>query len=171
MIKGSKASEECKQKMRESALKRGIRPPSRLGIPNTPEQKAKIRATLRAIGHKPPVQYGEDNPSKRPDVRAKISLANSGTRNPGWKGDQVGYSALHTWVRRTLGTPSKCEKCNIDDIAKKYEWANISGQYKRDINDWMRLCRQCHSEYDDIPQKAWATRRKKALNGKHRSDA
>src|ERR1700753_1093142 len=30
---------------------------------------------------------------------------------PAWKGKYVGYSALHKWVRKHLGTPNKCETC------------------------------------------------------------
>ena len=29
-----------------------------------------------------------------------------------------------------------------------YEWANISGEYKRNRNDFLRLCRTCHRRFD-----------------------
>jgi len=67
--------------------------------------------------------------------------------NPNWKGDKVGYQALHTWIRSRRGTPHKCEHCGRTD-KKKYEWANISRKYKREINDWIRLCTKCHREFD-----------------------
>jgi hypothetical protein len=66
-----------------------------------------------------------------------------GANNPGWKGDGVGYSALHGWVRRALGSPSCCERCGTTK-AKRYEWANKSLQYRRDLTDWERLCASCH---------------------------
>lgn len=69
-------------------------------------------------------------------------------KHPQWKGDQVGYQALHDWIKRNLGKPQACKHCNTT-IAKRFEWANISGKYKRDINDFMRLCTSCHHRYDN----------------------
>jgi hypothetical protein len=67
--------------------------------------------------------------------------------NPNWKGDEVGYEGLHGWVRKQLGKPTKCIKCNS---MKNLEWANKSREYKRDVNDWLSLCRSCHAKYDQI---------------------
>ena len=64
-----------------------------------------------------------------------------------YKGDNVGMRALHTWVERKLGKPSKCEHCGDQD-AKRYEWSNKSWEYKRDLSDWQRLCTKCHMNYD-----------------------
>jgi len=59
---------------------------------------------------------------------------------------------LHAWVARKLGRPSLCEHCGVDKIPEGYKryfnWANISGGYKRDLKDWIRLCRPCHIRYD-----------------------
>src|SRR4051812_22800066 len=67
---------------------------------------------------------------------------NTGPRKPGWKGEDAGYVAKHAWVQRQLGKPSLCADCGTTD-AKRYEWANISGEYKRDLDDWKRLCTRC----------------------------
>lgn len=67
--------------------------------------------------------------------------------SPNWKGDKVGKPALHNWVEKNLGKPKKCEKCGTEK-AKIYDWSNISQKYKRDLSDWQRLCRKCHTEYD-----------------------
>ena len=64
-----------------------------------------------------------------------------------WAGDKVSYSAIHAWIRKKLGTPQKCEHCGSTS-KKKYEWANISGKYLRNLNDWIRLCTSCHRHYD-----------------------
>lgn len=64
-----------------------------------------------------------------------------------WKGDRVGYRALHEWVERRLGKPSKCADCGTT-TAKHYDWASISRSCKRDLSDWKRLCRSCHFRYD-----------------------
>lgn len=57
------------------------------------------------------------------------------------------YGTKHAWVRRTFGTPNKCEHCGTSE-SKKFEWANISGVYKLVREDWARLCCQCHRRYD-----------------------
>lgn len=64
-----------------------------------------------------------------------------------WKGDSVGKSALHDWVIKHLGKPRKCEHCQSTE-SKLYDWANVSQTYKRDLKDWIRLCRACHAKYD-----------------------
>ncbi len=44
-----------------------------------------------------------------------------GKENHKWKGNSVGYTALHTWVHRKLGQPNRCEHCgnthSFHDIA------------------------------------------------------
>ena len=70
-----------------------------------------------------------------------------GENHPSWKGDKVGLSSLHEWVRKTLGTPSLCVVCGTS-TAKRFEWANISRMYKRVVEDWARLCTSCHHKYD-----------------------
>lgn len=85
------------------------------------------------------------------DWKSKVS----GNKNVKWKGDKVGYLALHAWVRKELGKPNRCDFCGrSDENPNIYEWANKSGDYLRDLNDWMRLCKKCHNRYD-------AERRKK----------
>lgn len=67
-----------------------------------------------------------------------------------WKGDDVGYVALHSWVARRLGKPMTCQNC--DDTSRSnrsYQWANLSHKYKRDLSDWARLCASCHKLYDN----------------------
>lgn len=92
------------------------------------------------------------NPVRLEKVRL-MGLANKGhSRNLGskhgaWKGDDVGIDALHTWVERRLGKPRECSECGTKD-AKVYDWANISQEYKRDVEDFKRLCRSCHLKFD-----------------------
>lgn len=61
--------------------------------------------------------------------------------------NQLTYAALHNRIRESYGTPSQCENCGTSD-SKKFEWANISGDYRLDRDDWARLCCQCHRRYD-----------------------
>lgn len=70
-----------------------------------------------------------------------------GEKNPKWKGDGVGYDALHGWVRRTLGDPLRCSDCGSSE---NLEWANVSRKYKRVSSDWIGLCASCHDLFDGI---------------------
>ena len=72
-----------------------------------------------------------------------------GKNNPIFKGDTVGYRALHLWVERNLGKPENCIHCGITGLTGHLiNWANKSGEYKRDLEDWLRLCVKCHREFD-----------------------
>lgn len=70
---------------------------------------------------------------------------NGGKKNGMWRGDDVQYGALHEWVRNHKPKPKFCEECKKN---KPSDLANISGEYKRDINDFEWLCRKCHMEKD-----------------------
>ena len=72
----------------------------------------------------------------------------SGEKNYNWKGDNVGYWAVHDWMYLHYGRPKFCESCGSEK-EKKYEWANIDGTYKRHRDNWLRLCVACHIKYDN----------------------
>ncbi len=66
-----------------------------------------------------------------------------------WKGDDVGYTGIHAWVRKHRGAPTKCEYCGKDGLAEhKIHWANTDHKWKRNLDDYIRLCRKCHFDYD-----------------------
>lgn len=44
----------------------------------------------------------------------------------------------------------ECEKCGIIGTGKDMNWANISGKYTREREDWIRLCPSCHRIFDNI---------------------
>lgn len=69
-----------------------------------------------------------------------------GQDHPHWQ-NNPSYSAIHKWIVRNFGRANYCsnDECHK---AKRYDWANISGEYKRDINDWRQLCRSCHTKLD-----------------------
>lgn len=90
------------------------------------------------------------------EVKDKMSKNRKGLtaneNHPAWKGDLVGYRALHDWVDNNLGKPQHCSLCN--DISKhRYHWANFSGRYLRIKSDWIRLCPKCHKRFDKNKQK------------------
>lgn len=76
----------------------------------------------------------------------KYKGLNQAESNGMWKGDQVGYGAIHDWARYHIEKPSKCSRCG------KSGWidlANISQKYLRDLTDWEWLCRKCHMLSDN----------------------
>jgi len=90
------------------------------------------------------------------DDRVKTAIVNSartrrlrgsnlGEKHARWIGDKISYKALHTWVNRHKG---KAEKCIFCGSTKRVEWANKSKEYKRDLSDFIELCRSCHGKYD-----------------------
>ncbi len=85
------------------------------------------------------------NGGTSPETRKSISENHLNEKNPMWKGNKVQYNALHGWVRRRKPKPKLCEECKI---RKPYDLANISEEYKRDINDYEWLCRRCHMDKD-----------------------
>lgn len=72
----------------------------------------------------------------------------TGKNNYAWKDNNVGYSALHSWVKRKLGKPLICQYCRATSKERKISWANIDHKYKRKLNDFIPLCYSCHRKYD-----------------------
>jgi len=71
--------------------------------------------------------------------------ASSGEDHYNWTGEIAGYSALHTWVKTHKPKQKLCSHCKQE---KELQLANISQEYRRDINDFMWLCGKCHKAYD-----------------------
>lgn len=93
--------------------------------------------------------------SKQLNLSHRKRPSMTGSNNPKWKGDKVGYHGIHDWIRSVRGAPSECDKCGFKEEIRpafatrdRFEWANISRKYKRDINDWIRLCIRCHRRAD-----------------------
>lgn len=94
------------------------------------------------------------------ESRAKIAASKVGAKNHrygktegqsrNWKGDAVGYYGVHDWMTSRYGQPKHCEECGSTDPRKRYEWANISGEYRRDRADFRRLCKRCHNIFDGV---------------------
>jgi hypothetical protein len=70
-----------------------------------------------------------------------------GPNNSSWKGDKATYAALHYRVEAQRGKPSQCSECGRTGAGAIYEWANLTGNYQ-DVNDYARMCRDCHRSYD-----------------------
>lgn len=120
----------------------------------------KLKISLSNLGRLPPYNWKE--------IQARAWKANkkrTGERNyffgkhflgenhPQWKGDDVGYQGIHRWIRIKLGKIAECVYCGEDQ--KLIEWASISHKAKkRDLDDFIPLCRSCHRKYD----KSWILR-------------
>lgn len=156
-------SREYKEKMRQISLKNGNKPPPPKGRKMLQETKDKIRAKKLGIPRSPEVVkkmsktfFKEGQMSWN---KGKKVISITGERNVNWKGDKVGYIALHAWLKRHRGKADRCENnpCiyprkdaqgRVLLKPKMFEWANKSHMYKRDLNDWRMLCASCHRKYD-----------------------
>lgn len=72
-----------------------------------------------------------------------------------WKGERAGYFSKHAWIHRNFGKATECLNRKFDmfdfkcrGISSNYEWANKSKKYKRNLKDWIQLCRSCHRLFD-----------------------
>lgn len=92
-------------------------------------------------------QKGAKNPMKNDVIINKVKLALSTRCKRRTIYNAKITSTIHREVERILGKPKKCENCG-DTTKNKYDWANISGEYKDDITDYIRLCISCHRLYD-----------------------
>jgi len=85
------------------------------------------------------------------DDQKKNMAQRKGEQSQNWKGDSIGYRALHHWISLERGKPHYCEHCKKSNLKhRQYHWANVSGDYKRIVSDWLRLCASCHKKYDRI---------------------
>jgi len=89
--------------------------------------------------------------------------AMTGINHFAWRGDEAGYMAIHDWIKYHYGKADKCEQCRRQGVSKRFEWANVSGEYKKDINDWIKLCSKCHHQVDDIVNRGWKTKKGEAI--------
>ena len=123
----------------------------------TAEEIAEAR--LEANARKSAAKLGRKNPM----------FGKKAAQHPRWTGDKVNYFGVHDWMTAEYGQPKHCEDCGTTDPSKRYEWANISGEYRRDLSDFKRLCKYCHNNHDKVNvwQVAPSRRNKpmKAVNG------
>jgi hypothetical protein len=96
-----------------------------------------------------------DSPESSENRRRARKLR--GSEHPNWKGDAVGYFALHAWLERNKPRTGICGQCGSKPESKKRtvatEWANVSGEYRRDLDDYIELCVSCHKRRDMTDQK------------------
>jgi len=126
---GRKQSEETRRKISLGLMGRQL----------SAESRAKIG--MAHLGNKWGVGH---HPSE--ELKKRWSEQRLGNKSSSWKGDKVGYSQLHKWIRKYKGRPLWCSFCGS---TMKIQWANINHDYKRDLDGWMALCISCHIKYDE----------------------
>jgi len=57
------------------------------------------------------------------------------------------YNTLHTVIRRYWTKTGICEICEKEN---KTEWADKNGKYVYNRDEFLELCRKCHSIYDTL---------------------
>ena len=135
----------CSKKCMGTA-KRGKRDPNLTYCPpkgNTPWNKGKGRRDTTCGHCGTPISVLDSQ--GRSEIRfCSKSCHYAAARLPD---SELSYQALHDRIRERYGTPSECENCG-DTTSTKFEWANISREYRIDRDDWARLCCRCHRRYD-----------------------
>lgn len=61
--------------------------------------------------------------------------------------EKLEYGRAHVWIYKFGGNSKTCEHCGTVK-EKQYQWANKSGKYKKQLDDWFRLCIPCHRIFD-----------------------
>lgn len=80
----------------------------------------------------------------------KINIGRKEEKSGNWKGDYAKTVAMHHWVIRWKGQPDTCENCGKSGLSgHQINWANIDHQYKRILEDYIRLCIPCHRKFDN----------------------
>ena len=92
---------------------------------------------------------GKKRPPFTKKHRESMAVSKMEENNPHWKGNKTKYQGIHKWIRSRFGTPKRCEDCGTTK-KRMYHWANISKEYRRERDDWKRLCVSCHMKYDKI---------------------
>jgi len=91
----------------------------------------------------------ENNPMKMQHNKERMRNKNPMHHEGEVAYKRQGYKDIHAWVVRKLGRPKQCEHCKaIIDNPYKINWANKSREYKKDVKDWIRLCKKCHCIFD-----------------------
>ena len=86
---------------------------------------------------------GEEMPRTEEWQRNLAEALPKNEKHYAWKGDEVGYRGVHMWVVKNYGKAFYCSN-KSNHKSPRYHWANISGEYKRDISDWRQLCPTCN---------------------------
>jgi hypothetical protein len=81
-------------------------------------------------------------------TKRKIALSHIGKtrddKNGRWRGNEVGYNALHTYIKRRLPKTKLCQIC----LKVPPQALACIGEYNRDLKNWAWYCHSCHLSFD-----------------------
>lgn len=138
---GYKHSEQTKRKISTAHKRLGSKPSPKFRNPNVV-----INCTICANSFE--VVYSRKDTAKYCSVKCRAVGVSMLPGNKAGKFTGTTYGAYHYKVRALRGKPSNCEVCGTD-TAKKFEWANLTGNYS-DVNDYKRMCASCHKKHDNV---------------------
>ena len=142
-----------------------------LGIKRSPEHKLKIslanKGRIFTYEHRKKIsisRIGLPSPMKgkhhSKEAKRKLSKARRGQHNSpetefkknpnSFKAQNMKtYYSIHRWVRKNKGVPTICTMASTKDRCSPYfDWANINGEYEKDLDDYASVCRKHHFRYD-----------------------
>ena len=59
---------------------------------------------------------------------------------------KINYRTIHYWVRTSKEYPDACSSCKKK--SKRLEWSNVDHKYRLSLDDYIALCKPCHTKYD-----------------------
>jgi hypothetical protein len=125
--------------------------PRRYGSGTNPNSHPKGRHHTEASKKKISEHCGRPCTQERKD---KIGNANRGDKSGLWKGDNIGYKAVHLWLKVNFGKANRCEaplRLPIQPCSNKYEWAlKRNKKCERKRENFFMSCTSCHKTYDKI---------------------
>jgi len=82
-----------------------------------------------------------------------LATRQTGALHGNWKGEDATYTAHHHWIKRWGTKTGMCRHClqtppPTRDGRSTTHWANVSGEYRRSVADWIELCPTCHKNHD-----------------------
>lgn len=57
------------------------------------------------------------------------------------------YNKVHQYIRRNWQPADFCTQCGNTE-PRRYEWANVTGVYSKNLEDYLPMCVPCHRSFD-----------------------
>lgn len=131
-------SEETKRKISETRLRKK----QELGYLNSPETRKKMSEAKKGKTYVKGKHWELSE-----EIKERRSLMQSGEGNNSWT-DNPGYGTIHMWLSRTFGRANHCEFDEAHE-SNNYDWAKKREvEHERKRENYLQLCRRCHSRYD-----------------------
>jgi hypothetical protein len=79
------------------------------------------------------------------------------------------YYNVHQWLAKNYGKASYCSN-DLSHTKCVFQWANITGEYEKDVKNFKQLCRSCHAKLDWSPRQREFHRKRMTGNTNTRKD-